>query len=84
MVAKIIMQGSLLSSRGIQGADAFPSMARRVKSGDLDNVEAQAARRYWPLLLGSDFRRDRDRPGVNGLLNYGYAVMWIGVEKGPR
>jgi hypothetical protein len=29
-------------------------MARRVKSGDSDNLEAQAARRS-PLLMGADF-----------------------------
>lgn len=73
--AKIEMQGSLLSSRGLAGADGLASMARRVKSGDTDNLEAQAARRYWPLLMGTDFRRDRNAMGANALLNYGYAVM---------
>lgn len=73
--AKIAMQGSLLAARGIAGAEAFPHIAARVKSGDSDNLEAQAARRYWPLLMGPDFRRDRDSPGANALLNYGYAVI---------
>lgn len=79
--AKIAMQGSLLEARGIDGAAAFPLIARRVKSGDPENLEAQAARRYWPLLMGPDFRRDRDLPGVNGLLNYGYAVMRATVAR---
>lgn len=73
--AKILMQGSLLTARGVAGAEAFPFMARRVSSGDKENLEAQAARRYWPLLMGPDFRRDRDAGGANSLLNYGYAVM---------
>lgn len=73
--AKIEMQGALLSAKGIEGAEAFPFMARRVSSGDRENLEAQAARRYWPLLMGRDFRRDRDAAGVNALLNYGYAIM---------
>jgi CRISPR-associated protein Cas1 len=73
--AKIIVQGSLLAARGIEGAAAFPFMARRVGSGDRENLEAQAARRYWPLLMGPDFRRDKDGGGVNALLNYGYAIM---------
>lgn len=73
--AKILMQGSLLAARGIEGAEAFPFIARRVGSGDKENLEAQAARRYWPLLMGAEFRRDRDSGGINGLLNYGYAVM---------
>jgi CRISPR-associated protein Cas1 len=50
-------------------------MARRVGSGDPDNMEAQAARRYWPLLFGEAFRRDREEPAINGMLNYGYAVL---------
>jgi CRISPR-associated protein Cas1 len=73
--AKILMQGSLLAARGVAGAEAFPFMARRVSSGDKENLEAQAARRYWPLLMGPEFRRDRDAGGTNGLLNYGYAVI---------
>lgn len=53
----------------------FQLLSDRVGSGDPDNMEAQAARRYWPLLLGEAFRRDRDADGVNALLNYGYAVL---------
>lgn len=79
--AKIVMQGSLLSARGVAGADAFAAIARRVKSGDSDNLEAQAARRYWPLLMGPAFRRDREAPGANALLNYGYAVMRASVAR---
>lgn len=73
--AKIAMQGSLLAARGISGAEAFPLIARRVKSVGPESLEARAARRYWPLLMGADFRRDRNSPGANALLNYGYAVM---------
>ncbi len=47
----------------------------KVKSGDPDNVEAQAARQYWGLLFGGDFRRNVDEPGINALLNYGYAIV---------
>lgn len=75
VAAKIEMQGALLAAHGIAGADAFPHIAKRVSSGDRENLEAQAARRYWPLLLGADFRRDRDSGGINALLNYGYAVL---------
>lgn len=79
--AKIAMQGALLSARAIPGAEAFPLMARRVKSGDSSNLEAQAARRYWPLLMGQDFRRNRNAPGCNALLNYGYAVLRATVAR---
>lgn len=46
-----------------------------VRSGDPDNREAQAAQAYWPLMMGKDFRRDRNAEGPNALLNYGYAVL---------
>jgi CRISPR-associated protein Cas1 len=74
IVAKIRWQATALEARGV-GAAAFDLLARRVRSGDPENVEAQAARRYWPLMMGEDFRRDRDSDGINGLLNYGYTVM---------
>lgn len=74
VVAKIRWQSAVLASRGLP-TDAFDLLARRVRSGDPDNVEAQAARRYWPLLMGETFRRDRDAGGANGLLNYGYTVL---------
>jgi CRISP-associated protein Cas1 len=69
--AKIAMQGALLAFHGSPEAGAFDRIARRVRSGDPENYEAQAARRYWPALMGSDFRRDRDAAGANALLNYG-------------
>jgi CRISPR-associated protein Cas1 len=46
-----------------------------VRPGDPDNVEAEAARRYWPLLFGPEFRRNTEGDGLNGLLNYGYAIL---------
>lgn len=74
VVAKIRWQAAALEAQG-RAATAFDLLARSVRSGDPDNVEAQAARRYWPLLMGADFRRDRDADGVNALLNYGYTVL---------
>lgn len=74
VVAKVRWQGAAIAANG--GAAApYDFLARRVASGDPDNVEAQAARRYWPELMGPDFRRDRDSGGANAMLNYGYAVM---------
>jgi CRISPR-associated protein Cas1 len=74
VIAKIHWQAAVLEAQGVS-AVAFDLLARRVRSGDPDNVEAQAARRYWPLLMGKDFRRDRAAGGINGLLNYGYTVL---------
>ncbi len=50
-------------------------LAKRVKSGDPENMEAQAARHYWTALLGKDFRRDRQTGSENSLLNYGYSIL---------
>ena len=74
VTSKIRWQAAVLEATGRERA-ALDMLQRRVRSGDPDNIEAQAARRYWPLLMGADFRRDRDAPDINGLLNYGYTVM---------
>lgn len=50
-------------------------LAENVKTGDPENLEAQAAQQYWKLLFGNDFRRDTELDGVNSLLNYGYSIM---------
>lgn len=72
--AKIAHQGAVLESVGAPTAPLF-SLLKRVRSGDAGNVEAQAARRYWSLLFGAGFRRDREAAGVNAMLNYGYTVL---------
>ena len=79
--AKITQQASVLSH--FTGSDdGLALVARRVRSGDPDNLEAQAAQRYWPRLFGKDFRRDRHREGINALLNYGYAIVRAAVARG--
>lgn len=78
--AKILAQGATLAAVGAPHT-GFYLLSRKVRSGDPANVEAEAARRYWPLLMGTDFRRDKDGGGVNGLLNYGYAVLRAGVAR---
>lgn len=72
--AKIEQQAAIVGLLDGSG-DGIAALARRVRSGDPDNLEAQAARRYWPLVMGEDFRRDRAAPGTNALLNYGYTVL---------
>lgn len=80
VAAKIARQGMVLKALG-KRAGAFEHLATMVTSGDTANLEAQAARRYWPLLLGKEFRRDPALPGINGLLNYGYTVLRAGVAR---
>ena len=79
--AKIRQQAVVLEHFTGESAGLVP-MSRRVRSGDPDNLEAQAAQRYWPRLFGPDFRRDREAEGVNALLNYGYATARAVVAAG--
>lgn len=78
--AKIESQGATLRAIGAP-AGGFQLLARKVRSGDPDNVEAQAARRYWPLLFGEDFRRERSADGVNAMLNYAYTILRSGAAR---
>ena len=78
--AKIVQQAAVLSHFSGSHGGLAP-MARRVRSGDPDNLEAQAAQRYWPRLFDKTFRRDREAEGVNALLNYGYAVVRAAVAR---
>ncbi len=72
--AKLNAQACVLESFDLNGNDIH-AMAKRVKSADRDNLEAQAARRYWQRLMGDDFRRDRQADDFNGALNYGYTIL---------
>ena len=72
--AKIEMQAMALDVVGAQSA-SLKVLALKVRSGDPDNFEAQAARIYWGRLFGRRFRRDRTLSGINSFLNYGYAVL---------
>lgn len=78
--AKIASQAAVLAAT--TGEEArLVRMARDVKSGDSDNLEAQAARRYWNALFGSGFLRDRQADGINSALNYGYTVLRAGTAR---
>lgn len=79
--AKIAAQGQML--RELHGADGgLIPMAPRVRSGDPDNLEAQAARRYWSLVFGDPkFRRGSEGPDQNQHLDYGYAVLRAAVAR---
>ena len=58
------------------------SLAAGMRSGDPRNVEAQAAKAYWQAFLPEEcFRRDKNATGLNGMLNYGYAVLRAAVAR---
>lgn len=83
---QIIIQNKIKEQAGVLRSlvlddHPLPSFAAKVRSGDPENIEAQAARVYWTKLFGPDFRRDRDMNGVNALLNYGYAILRAAVAR---
>jgi CRISP-associated protein Cas1 len=52
------------------------ALSRLVRSGDPNNMEAQAARVYWANWLPEGtFKRDADLSDLNMFLNYGYAIL---------
>jgi len=51
-------------------------LASRVRSGDPQNIEAQAAKIYWSKVFPEGpFKRDRNSEGRNAVLNYGYTIL---------
>ncbi len=78
---KILHQAKLVSDE----PDTYKhlkALAAKVRSGDPDNIEAQASRRFWPVFMQDvRFRRNIDGPAPNNLLNYGYTVMRAAVAR---
>ena len=77
VTAKIHNQGCLLDRHTGEQHNCMHVWAKKVKSGDSDNLEARAAAYYWKNLFDSNknFRRDRYGDDPNTLLNYGYAIL---------
>ena len=72
--AKISEQVVTLEQAGLD-SQRLRRLINKVRSGDPQNVEAQAALVYWRMLMGNSFRRDSAAEGVNSILNYGYSIM---------
>ena len=68
------MQAAALAAIG-EAPAPLNMMVRKIKSGDSSNIEAQAARYYWPRMMGPNFRRNVEHADENALLNYGYTVL---------
>ncbi|MDR2187600.1 MAG: type II CRISPR-associated endonuclease Cas1 [Azonexus sp.] len=79
---KIENQAACLRLCGKKGVDRIESYARRVRSGDPDNLEGQAAAFYFAQLFGSDFYRADEKRWTNAALNYGYAVLRGAIARG--
>ena len=76
IMAKIVNQANLFAYYRIANKPLV-NLVTKVKSGDADNCEAQAAVYYWknlfPIFPG--FKRQRDGAPPNNLLNHGYAIL---------
>jgi len=71
---KIQNQARCMELLSVAGAARLASYARRVRSGDGGNMEAQASAFYFPQVFGRSFHRSQNN-WTNAALDYGYAVM---------
>ena len=78
---KIENQAAVLRFCAKPGVDRMDSYARRVRSGDTENLEGQAAAFYFTQLFGQGFYRAEER-WVNAALDYGYAVLRGAIARG--
>jgi CRISPR-associated protein Cas1 len=78
---KIENQTAVLRFCAKNGVDRMDSYARRVRSGDQENLEGQAAAFYFTQLFGQGFFRAEER-WVNAALDYGYAVLRGAIARG--
>lgn len=76
ITAKLHNQGSHLQERGLGGEEVM-ALAKAVRAGDADNLEARGAALYWRRIFVPlcDFSRDPAGAPPNHLLNYGYAIL---------
>lgn len=78
---KIENQTAVLRFCAKNGVDRMDSYVRRVRSGDQDNLEGQAAAFYFTQLFGQGFYRAEER-WANAALDYGYAVLRGAIARG--
>lgn len=72
--AKINNQAFCMRTINAGDHERLESYARRVRSGDTGNMEAQASAYYFPKMYGRSFHRSQDG-WTNAALDYGYAVL---------
>lgn len=71
-----IFNQALMLEYAEKNATELYAMRNKVQSGDPTNIEGQAAYFYWKTLFEEkDFKRGREGPPPNNILNYGYAIL---------
>jgi CRISPR-associated protein Cas1 len=79
--AKIKHQAKL-AGEGSEAYQILMAMREKVRSGDPENVEAQASKKFWTVYLPEvEFHRDIGGPPPNNMLNYGYMVMRAAIAR---
>jgi len=84
---KQIIQERITHQARIVGPDSsiykdLLTLRKRVRSGDPENIEAQATKKFWSVYLPDLlFHRDTEGRPPNNLLNYGYIVMRAAVAR---
>lgn len=79
---KILNQAFVLQAVKSEPESAkLTALAKRVKSGDKDNLEAQSAVIYFPTLFGKGFKRSDEQQAINAHLNYAYTVLRSAVAR---
>ncbi|GHU11317.1 CRISPR-associated endonuclease Cas1 [Betaproteobacteria bacterium] len=78
---KIENQGRCLALAKREGSKRLEAIAADVRSGDMENLEGQAAAFYFPHLFGSGFYRGEEG-WINAALNYGYTILRGAIARG--
>src|SRR5690606_38070558 len=78
---KVENQARCLDLTNRKGSERLYSYSRRVRSGDPENLEGQAAAEYFRRLIGTSFTRKQES-WTNSALDYGYAVLRGGIARG--
>lgn len=77
--SKVKGQARVLQYVGNPREKFLMTLASKVRSGDPENVEGQAAHFYWREVFSTFdptfVRRQRTRTSINGMLDYGYTVL---------
>lgn len=77
---KVLNQAECLRLSGCVRWKEVQALADRVSSGDSGNIESVAARMHFSLLFGEGWWRGGP-DGLNGVLDYGYAVLRAAVVR---
>ena len=83
VLSKINNQAQCLEETGHSkiNVSLIKSIKNNITEGDKHNVEAYAAREYFPMMFGKNFKRGRYDDIVNASLNYGYSILRSLIRK---